>query len=140
MKKTTQSEAHDKDKLYHKIITDFIDSGKPNMQTFTEMGANPTLFFKYIHDLRAQGTPSERLKATRFMDLMLNQIEEIADQLENEHNVPKGMFYLKLIHPEPLKSKKEAMMLMQQLEDTLHNLDKKISKTKKKPKKFRNYL
>ena len=74
------------------------------------------------------------------MTLMLDQIEEIADQLENEHNVPKGMFYLKLIHPEPLKSKKEAMILMQELEDTLQNIDKKLSKAKKKPKKFRNYL
>ncbi|MBM3194605.1 MAG: hypothetical protein FJZ60_02450 [Chlamydiae bacterium] len=140
MKKTNDSGVLDKDKLYHKIIADFVDSGKPNMQTLAEMGANPSLFFKYIDDLRAMGTPSERLMATRFMTLMLDQIEEIADQLENEHNVPRGMFYLKLIHPEPLKSKKEAMMLMQELEDTLQNIDKKLSKAKKKPKKFRNYL
>lgn len=140
MKKTTHFETHHKEKLYHKIITDFLSTGRPHKPGLAEIGANPGLFFKYIDDLRAQGTTSQRLRATQFMALMLDQIEEIAQQLEEEHNVPKGMFYLKLIHPEPLKSRKEALQLMEELENSLQKIDEKISKQKKKPKKFRNYI
>ena len=140
MKKTTHHDSHQKDKIYRKIMSDFLKNGKPHLQGLAEIGSNPALFFKYIDDLRAQGTPSERLEATQFMALMLDEIEQIADHLEQEHHVPRGMFYLHLIHPEPLKTKKEAMALMEQLEDTLRKIDDKISKRKKKPKKFRNYL